>query len=623
MSTLSRLFPALLVLSVASPAAATDCSGPYRPLDGTCANHAHPEWGKNETVFVRANHTNTLPDRTDVLSGTDFEALDLPSPRRVSNAMSAFTAGALNPEGLSVFFVIMGQFIAHDLSDLEVDLGAFPVTGDPIDSRTGSVPGMRYDEGDPGILDRDLAEAQGFVIDGDVYISMHSNVCHAGPGGDCEALNRVTHLLDGSNIYGSDDLQAAGLRSFEGGRLKTADYDIPVFGAPPFVPPVHVADLPQTYADGCNNLRKVLTLVQGVPDELVTCVGDSRGHENVMLTAVHVVWMREHNRRAAELAAAHADWDDETLYQEARAHTVALYQSIVYNDWLPSLLGSQSGLLGAYSGYTPSADPRIDLAFSTAVFRFGHTMVPELVVPRDACLDSTIPPSAGGALPFAGGTGGPFTIFTLLGLTQGIDTVLLDMALTHAFAVDPRVEDSIRDIPGSSVTFDTLATNLNRARMSGIETYTDLRAGYLHGNDRKIYGQGDCPSNAKNAATDPVECFAEITSDPALAATLADLYGKVTRVDAWVGVVSEDKPAGSILGPTAAAAIADQFARLRDGDRYYFENGGFDADTLDGIRGTTLAEVVQRNTGIALLPPDVLVATDPADWDAYTDPSCE
>lgn len=47
-----------------------------------------------------------------------------------------------------------------------------------------------------------------FVIDGD---------------GVQQQVNTVTSFLDGSMIYGSDEVRAAALRSFKGGRLRMED----------------------------------------------------------------------------------------------------------------------------------------------------------------------------------------------------------------------------------------------------------------------------------------------------------------------------------------------------------------------------------------------------------------
>lgn len=71
---------------------------------------------------------------------------------------------------------------------------------------------------------------------------------------------------------------------------------------------------------------------------------------------MHTVWMREHNRIAGLLSDMHPDWNDEKLFQEARKIAIAEYQHIVYGEWLPVVLGSDSmskyGLWPLSEGYS-------------------------------------------------------------------------------------------------------------------------------------------------------------------------------------------------------------------------------------------------------------------------------
>lgn len=54
--------------------------------------------------------------------------------------------------------------------------------------------------------------------------------------------------------------------------------------------------------------------------------GDSRASEVPALTALHTLWLREHNRLASALKALNAHWSAHTAYQEARKVVGALHQ---------------------------------------------------------------------------------------------------------------------------------------------------------------------------------------------------------------------------------------------------------------------------------------------------------
>lgn len=78
---------------------------------------------------------------------------------------------------------------------------------------------------------------------------------------------------------------------------------------------------------------------------------------------------------ADELTTAmEGSFTDEKLYQFARAIMIAQFQSIVYTEWLPLLLGSNDLPPEDFS-YDPSIDATADAFFTTASFRFGHSMV--------------------------------------------------------------------------------------------------------------------------------------------------------------------------------------------------------------------------------------------------------
>ena len=67
--------------------------------------------------------------------------------------------------------------------------------------------------------------------------------------------------------------------------------------------------------------------------------GEIRVNEQLVLTCMHTLMAREHNRIAKTLIQINPHWDDETLYQEARRIVIAEIQHITYNEFLPILLG--------------------------------------------------------------------------------------------------------------------------------------------------------------------------------------------------------------------------------------------------------------------------------------------
>lgn len=126
--------------------------------------------------------------------------------------------------------------------------------------------------------------------------------------------------------------------------------------------------------------------------------------ENPQLTAIHLIFLREHNRIAKELKGINPQWIDETLYQETRRIVVAQLQHIAYNEYLPALLGQFDlfassydnfrpqliGLLGSQTmvehglalptsgygtGYDEAINPSIANDFTAAAFRITHSTI--------------------------------------------------------------------------------------------------------------------------------------------------------------------------------------------------------------------------------------------------------
>ncbi|PSN17993.1 peroxidase, partial [filamentous cyanobacterium CCP5] len=295
-------------------------------VTGSGNNLDNPDWGEAGHPLL-----NLAPleygDGYSTPAGSDR-----PNPRVISNALAQ--QDQLTPEsrGLSNWIWAWGQFLDHDLS-LTPDTRDRPITipvaaGDPYLDPFGS---------------------------GQVGISMGDTVFLTDTGTDPtnprQLPNEVTSWLDGSMVYGSTPERIAGLRSFSNGKLKISDGAmLPLF-------------------DG----SMAMDNPTGRPSGNLYMAGDARANENPILTAVHTVFVREHNRLATDLAVAHPDWNDEQLFQRARQINIAQIQSITYNEYLPALLGK--GDLEQYKGYDSTVNPDISRTFSTAAFRLGHTQL--------------------------------------------------------------------------------------------------------------------------------------------------------------------------------------------------------------------------------------------------------
>ncbi len=376
----------------------------------------------------------------------------------------------------------------------------------------------------------------------------------AEPGDVREQLNEITGWIDASNVYGSDEERAALLRTLDGtGRLRVGPGDL----------------LPDDEATGDN--------ATGGSAQIMFIAGDIRANEQVGLAAMHTLFVREHNRVADELRRANPKASGDEIYERARIWVGALMQAITYREFLPALLGRDA--LPRYEGYDPDVDARIANAFSTAAYRFGHSALSPTLLRLDANLQE-IPE---GSLALRDAFFSPDRIRD----EGGIEPILRGLSQQAHQRIDPLVIDDVRNFlfgPPGAGGFDLPALNLQRGRDHGLPSYAEAR---------RKYGL----SRARS--------FADVSSDPAVQTRLAEAYGDVASIDLWVGGLAEDPERGSQLGPLFTRIIADQFAALRDGDRYWYERT-MSEEEIRAVNDTRLADVIRRNTTIGSeLPRDV------------------
>jgi len=449
----------------------------------------------------------------------------LPGARQLSNAFAELPPVSTSDSGPSDLLWQWGQFLDHDLSLTE---GMDPPEPMPID-----IP-----PGDPWF------DPEG---DGDRQIGFNRSLYDAGSGTSRRVprrqLNEVTSWIDASNVYGSDAKRARALRTLDGtGRLKTS-----AGGLLPF----NVAGLSNAGGRG----------------QHLFLAGDVRANEQLGLTAMHTLFVREHNRLIAHFGAMDPALDGEALYQKARRVVGGQMQHITYVEFLPTLLGRKG--LSRYRGYRAHVDATLSNLFTTAYYRWGHSALNGTI----ARLDAQGLESAHGHLALRSAFFRP----DRLASEGGIEPLLRGLASQVARPIDLRVVDDVRNFlfgePGGG-GFDLFALNVQRGRDHGLASYNQARRSL----GLKRRGR-----------------YSAISSDRQVNATLASLYRSVDDIDAWVGVLAEHPVRGSLLGPLAHRALKQQFERLRDGDRFWYRR---DLQPDEMAQVASLTTVIRRNTSI-------------------------
>ena len=314
------------------------------------------------------------------------------------------------------------------------------------------------------------------------------------------------------------------------------------------------------------------------PQSGMFMAGDVRAQENPDLTALQTLFVREHNYQVDQLQKEHPNWSGDKLYEMAKAITTAEMVNITYSEFLPHLLGKDA--IDPYHGYDPTVDARITEEFEGAAYRFGHSIVSD-----EISATSNI-----GAFTSEQTLAESFFEDPATFAATGADGLLRHLSGDLANPLDTHLVDGLRNLlvdPPDGV--DLAAINIQRAHDLGLGTLNQTR---------------------EALGLTPYTSFDQISSDPETAAALEKAYGSVDAIDLWTGGLAEDHVAGSVIGPTFGKIIGDQFSALRDGDQYYFENQGFDKQTLSEIKGTTLSDLILRDTDTTAMQSDAFVATE-------------
>ncbi len=364
-----------------------------------------------------------------------------------------------------------------------------------------------------------------------------------------EQPNSISAYIDGTNVYGYEHSRSFALRRLDGTGTQimiSSDNSETILGY---------------NTNGLSNAA-----LPGQPPESLFLAGDVRANENIFLTAMHTLFAREHNRLCSIVLGNNPLWEgyDELIFQHARRIVAGQMQVITFNEFLPALLGPYN--LGTYQGYNSSVDPSIATEFSTVGYRLGHTMLSSVLQKGKDSSDTILLRDAFFKPEFI--------------QANGIDGLLIGASKKRMQQIDGKIVDDVRNFlfgsPSASHLLDLATLNIQRGRDHGIPGYNAVRIAY---------------------GLEPKNSFSDITSDTNIQSKLAELYDDPDSIDPWVGTIIEDHLPNAAVGELLVAILRDQFGRLRNGDRFWFENDQtLSEEEKEEIRNTKLSDIIVRNT---------------------------
>jgi len=599
-----------------------------RSLDGKGNHIGHPSWGEAGTQYLRIATPNYADGLSEMVSG--------PSPRYISNRVFNDAGQNLFSENdISQWGWVWGQFVDHDIGLRDQTPGE-------------SVP-IPFDSHDP---------LEAFANDlGAMGFSRTPAATGTGLTSPRQQINTVSSYLDGSVVYGIDPARLEWLR--EG----PVDGDLANNAASLLLPGGY---LPRADARGDPATAPAAELFGGLvaTPQLARIAGDVRANENIALMAVQTLFAREHDRIVAALPSS---LSEEEKFQIARRIVGAEIQFVTYTEFLPAL----GVVLDPYHGYDPTVDAGVSNEFATVGYRghsmvhgqFDVRFRPGTFTATQ--LDAFRAQGIGTRkedgqrslqIPLTVAFGNPDLLSEV-----GLGRVLRSLRQERQYRNDEQIDNSLRSVlfqvpsPGMadpsacgqpvvqpdcfSAVQDLGAIDIARGRDHGIPSYNDLRRAYGLSPRRSftaVTGEATArfPSNPRIDPADPLDDpsildFVRLRDADGhelrplgrrsqeeavtgirrttLASRLKAIYGRVGRIDAFVGLLSERHVPGTEFGPLQLAMWKQQFEALRDGDRFFYRNDPELARIGEDFGITyrhTLAELISLNSG-AGVPSDV------------------
>lgn len=556
----------------------------FRTASSVCNNRLNTRLGASNTAFTRwlpAEYQDgiSLPIGWDPELRVNNQIL--PLVREVSNRILRTTNEMVQSDPLYTHLVtIFGQWTDHDLT--------FTPHSPVIRSFSNGIDCDKTCERTEPCFPIDIPGDDARRLDhGEECIPFFRSTAACGSGNNGhlfgastvrQQMNTLTAFIDVGQVYGSDDAKARLLRDLSNDKgLLRVNEQFTDNGRELLPASSMMSNICATRGRITNDIN-----AQEVPCFLA---GDERSNENIALTSLHTLMLREHNRLARALSELNPQWNGERLYQEARKIMGGYFQVLTFRDYLLHIVGPDfiARQLSTYPGYDESIDPSISNVFATAAYRFAHLMVQPFMFRLDEEYnDHPKFPSVLLHTAF-------FTPWRVV-YEGGLDPIVRGLIGRKAKlnTQDSMMHDELRDRLfefSFEMALDLAALNMQRGRDHGIPGYNKWR---------RFCGLSEPRTLSE---------LAEVMNNTDLARRLLALYGTPDNIDVWLAGVAEPFVRGGRVGPLFACLIATQFQRIRQGDRLWWENTGVFTDAQrQSLRETSLARIICDNTGITEVP---------------------
>ncbi|KRT80163.1 peroxidase, partial [Oryctes borbonicus] len=494
--------------------------------------------------------------------GTYQPVTNRPNPLELSQSLLAGPIGSQSKTGKNALLVFFGQQVVEEI----------------LDAQRPACPPEYFNIKIP---------------DGHPYRKTHSQMpllrtrydqrTGYSPNNPRQQLNEITPYFDGGLFYGVTKQWADRLRTYENG---TIDPDGKLaYSHGGLFPEYNKDRLPMANPPPPFHHKIWIDRHETALVSRFFKLGNPRGNENTFLLTFGVLWFRWHNYLATSIRNHHSDWTSDKVFNEARKWVIATYQHIVYDEWLPTWLNGVK--LPDYEKYDPSVNPQIDQFFQAAAFRFGHTLVVPGVYLRDYSRNNcrkSVQNWGKAAIRTCNAFWRPQDALKTVYDNNtkelvDIDRVLMGMAVQLTEKEDHKIVEDLRGNVFGPLEFprrDLMAVNIQRGRDHGLPDFNTAREAY---------------------GLPRIKNFNHFKADESVIQNMTALYDNdVNNIDPWVGGILEtvDGP-----GELFITVILDQFARIRNGDRFWYENKKnklFSVPEIARIRELKLYDVIMAVT---------------------------